>query len=264
MKILLTNDDGINAGGLWALYQRFVRQDHFVDVIAPDRERSAVGHAISLNKPLRVRKVAMRNGDDGFAVTGTPADCIRLGFLSILKNIPDLVISGINPGANVGINLNYSGTVAAAREAALFGAKAMAVSINSPQPAHLEDAVGIIKRLSDTVLLKGLPEQTFLNVNIPNLPSARIAGARFLKHGIRLNGEHFEKRVDPRNRSYYWYGSDMQTRKNSLEDSHSVYHGKCVDAEYLNRNYIVITPVSCDTTDYHALEEMQRWDLNHL
>ncbi len=264
MNILLTNDDGIDADGLRALCQAFGYQKHVIHVVAPDRERSAVGHAITLNQPLRVREVTMRNGNIGFAVTGTPADCVKLGILTIIKDIPDLVVSGINPGANVGVNLNYSGTVAAAREAALLGTNAISVSINSRQPANLEDAVDFIKRLSELVMEKGLPTQTFLNVNIPDLPSNQIAGVRFLKHGIRFNGEHFQKRVDPRNRTYYWHGGDKQTNRDGGMSADSVYRGKLVDAEYLTKNYIVLTPVNCDTTDYRALEMMQHWNLKHL
>ena len=117
MRILITNDDGIYADGLWALYSRF-SSNHTVTVVAPDRERSAVGHGITLDSPLRASEFCLQNGFRGYAVTGTPADCVKLGILEIIKGRPDLVLSGINPGANVGININYSGTVAAAREAA--------------------------------------------------------------------------------------------------------------------------------------------------
>ena len=127
MHILLTNDDGIQAPGLWALYNRFVK-NHSISVIAPDREQSAVGHAITLNRPLRVSRVSMNGNCSGYAVSGTPADCVKLGVLELLDTKPDMLISGINPGANVGVNVNYSGTVAAAKEAALYGITAMAVS----------------------------------------------------------------------------------------------------------------------------------------
>ena len=130
MNVLLTNDDGIRAEGLWALYKQLAKK-HDVSVIAPDRERSAVGHAITLDRPLRAKRVAVHNGMMGYAVTGTPADCIKLGLYEILENRPDIVVAGINPGANLGVNVNYSGTVAAAKEAALFGIIGMSVSIGS-------------------------------------------------------------------------------------------------------------------------------------
>ena len=126
--ILLTNDDGIHAQGLWALYNRFV-DTHHVSVVAPDRERSAIGHAITLNQPLRASRVSLNGGYSGYAVNGTPADCIKLAIAEILPERPDVVVAGINPGANVGANLNYSGTVAAAKEAALGGAIGIAASI---------------------------------------------------------------------------------------------------------------------------------------
>ena len=128
MNILLTNDDGIYAKGLWALYAKFARR-HCVTVVAPDRERSAVGHGITLYQPLRTNRVNINNGFTGYAVNGTPADCVKMGLMEILDSKPDMVISGINPGANVGVNINYSGTVAAAKEAALYNVPAIAVSI---------------------------------------------------------------------------------------------------------------------------------------
>lgn len=278
MDILLTNDDGIYADGLWHLHAAFTGE-YEVSVVAPDRERSAVGHAITLNLPLRKRLVTLPDGRDGIAVTGTPADCVKLGMLEICKQIPRLVISGINPGANVGVNLNYSGTVAAAREAALFGVSALSVSINSRMPAYYKDATRFIKKLADEILTQGgIPTQgeiptwglkagTFLNINMPDLPATQIAGVRFLRHGTQFNGEYFEKRVDPRNRSYYWQGGDMQTKGEDNYDAGSTYpgstyHGQDVDAVFLSQDYITITPVKCDMTDYDTLKRMQNWDLN--
>lgn len=292
MDILLTNDDGIYADGLWHLQAAFAG-DYEVGVVAPDRERSAVGHAITLNLPIRKRMVTLPDGRDGIAVTGTPADCVKLGMLKICKPIPRLVISGINPGANVGVNLNYSGTVAAAREAALFGVSALSVSINSRMPVYYKEATRFVKQLADEILTQGeilswgLKSGTFLNINVPDLPAAQIAGVRFLRHGTQFNGEYFEKRVDPRNRSYYWQGCDMQTKGDVNRDAGSAYpgstypdsaypgstypdstypgstyQGQDVDAVFLSQHYITITPVKCDTTDYDTLKRMQSWDLN--
>ncbi|MGD9198585.1 MAG: 5'/3'-nucleotidase SurE, partial [Desulfobacterales bacterium] len=147
MNILLTNDDGIYAPGLAALY-RHLATENDVAVIAPDREQSAVGHGITLNKPLRAHKMTIPNAFEGYAVSGTPADCIKMGVLEILKTNPDLVISGINPGANVGVNINYSGTVAAAKEAALYGILAISVSINSRQVDSYDAAAAFIAHLA--------------------------------------------------------------------------------------------------------------------
>ena len=253
MNVLLTNDDGIHAQGLWALYKRFVNTHH-VSVVAPDRERSAVGHAISLNEPLRATRVSLNGGYSGYAVNGTPADCIKLAIAEILPDRPNVVVAGINPGANVGASLNYSGTVAAAKEAALSGFIGIAVSIGSPVADYYDDAARFVAQLCDTVCIKGLPFGTFLNVNIPNRPLNEIAGIRISRQGIELLSEYVEKRMDPRNRIYYWQGRDMQ----SFGDDPGI------DGTALGQNYISITPVKCDMTDYNVLDDLRTWGLKKL
>ena len=251
MNVLLTNDDGIYARGLWALYSSFAL-NHRAVVVAPDRERSAIGHAITLNQPLRATKISLNAEHSGYAVNGTPADCIKLAILEILRDRPDLVVAGINPGANVGANLNYSGTVAAAKEAALCGTIGIAVSIEGSQIKYYDDAARFVAKLGETVLKKGLPLGTFLNVNMPNLPLEAIAGVRISRQGVGILSEYVDKRVDPRNRTYYWQGRDMQSFG---EDSR-------VDGTALNQNYISITPVKCDMTDYRVMEDLAEWDLD--
>jgi 5'-nucleotidase len=253
MKVLLTNDDGIHAQGLWALYNRFV-DAHHVSVVAPDRERSAIGHAITLNQPLRAIRVSLNGGYSGYSVNGTPADCIKLAMAEILPAPPDLVVAGINPGANVGANLNYSGTVAAAKEAALGGVIGIAVSIEGQHADYYDDAALFVTHLCDTVHAKGLPFGTFLNVNIPNRPLKEIAGVRISRQGVGLLSEYVEKRRDPRNRTYYWQGRDMQSFGEDPE----------VDGTALGQNFISITPVKCDMTDYHVLEDLRSWRLKEL
>ena len=251
MVILLTNDDGIHAQGLWALYNRFV-DAHHVSVVAPDRERSAIGHAITLNQPLRAIRVSLNGGYSGYAVNGTPADCIKLAIAEILPERPDVVVAGINPGANVGVNLNYSGTVAAAKEAALGGTIGVAVSIDGPKADYYDDAALFVARLCDTVQAKGLPFGTFLNVNIPNRPLKEIDGVRISRQGVELLTDYVEKRMDPRNHTYYWQGRDMQSFGDDPE----------IDGAALGQNFISITPVKCDMTDYHVLEDLRSWDLS--
>jgi 5'-nucleotidase len=251
MNVLLTNDDGIHAQGLWALYNSFVK-NHRVVVVAPDRERSAIGHAITLNQPLRATKISLNGEYSGYAVNGTPADCIKLALLEILPTRPDVVVAGINPGANVGANLNYSGTVAAAKEAALCGTIGIAVSIEGPQIEFYDDAARFVAKLGETVLRKGLPFGTFLNVNMPNLPLKAIAGVRFSRQGVAILTEYVEKRKDPRNRIYYWQGRDMQSFG---DDSR-------IDGAALKQNFISITPVKCDMTDYRLLEDLAEWDFD--
>jgi len=251
MRILLTNDDGIYADGLWALYRRFA-PSHTVTVVAPDRERSAVGHGITLDRPLRTSEVCLQNGYRGYAVTGTPADCIKLGILEIVKDRPDLVLSGINPGANVGVNINYSGTVAAAREAALNGIFAIAVSVQGNPSKRYEEAAAFAERLVEQLPLKPLPLGTFLNVNIPDVPLEKTAGVRISRQSIVLFPEYFEKRKDPRNRTYFWQGRDMQPYTQSID----------IDGDALQKNYISITPVKCDMTDDTMLESLKAWALS--
>lgn len=253
MKILLTNDDGIYAKGLWAIYNRLAGTHH-VDVIAPDRERSAIGHAITLHQPLRATRISLNGGFSGYAVNGTPADCIKLGFSEILSEKPDVVIAGANAGANVGANLNYSGTVAAAKEAALGGMIGIAVSIEGPEVDYYDDAALFIAELCETVYEKGLPFGTFLNVNIPNRPLKEIAGVRISRQAVEVLSEYVEKRKDPRNRTYFWQGQDMQSFGADPQ----------LDGAVLKQRFISITPVKCDMTDYQMLEDMEGWDLGRI
>ncbi|UCD79551.1 MAG: 5'/3'-nucleotidase SurE [Desulfobacterales bacterium] len=251
MNVLLTNDDGIYAEGLWALYNRLAK-GHQVSVVAPDRERSAIGHAITLHQPLRAARFSLNGEYGGYAVNGTPADCIKLGILEILPTRPDVVVSGINPGANVGANLNYSGTVAAAKEAALCGTIGIAVSIVGPIVEFYDDAALFVARLSEAVYKRGLPFGTFLNVNLPNLPLKKIAGVRISRQGVELLSDYVEKRLDPRNRTYYWQGEDRQSFGNDPQ----------VDGVALAQNFISITPVKCDMTDYSVMENLASWGLD--
>ena len=253
MNILLTNDDGIHSQGLWAVYNRLAATHH-VDVVAPDRERSAIGHAITLHQPLRATRISLNGGCSGYAVNGTPADFIKLGFSEILSKKPDVVIAGVNAGANVGANLNYSGTVAAAKEAALGGTIGIAVSIEGPQVDYYDDAASFTAQLCETVYEKGLPFGTFLNVNIPNRPLKDIAGVRISRQAVAVLSEYVEKRQDPRNRTYFWQGRDMQ----------SFGADPRIDGAVLKEHFISITPVKCDMTDYLMLEDMRGWELNKV
>ncbi len=251
MNILLTNDDGIYAEGLWALYERFARR-HSVTVVAPDRERSAVGHGITLHQPLRATRVNVNSGCFGYAVNGTPADCIKIGLMEILDTRPDMVISGINPGANVGVNINYSGTVAAAKEAALYRVPAIAVSLQGRKIISYDGAAHFTALLAENVSQKGLPFGTILNVNIPDLPIDEVKGVRISRQGTSLYDEYFDKRVDPRNRTYYWHG----------HDSKLTFDNPDIDGAALDENFISITPIKCDMTDYNMLEDLKRWDID--
>lgn len=251
MHILLTNDDGIHAPGLWALFHALARQ-HRVQVVAPDRERSAVGHGITLHHPIRSRVTRINASQNGFAVDGTPADCVKLGLAELLETPPDLVVSGINPGANVGINVNYSGTVAAAKEAAMAGIPAMAVSISAPGDRHMEGAARVAASLCIQMMDWKIPVGTFLNVNFPDLSLNAIRGVRWSRQGANGRVQHFEKRRDPRNRIYYWQGCDSQ----------GGYDQPDIDGAALVDHYISITPIKCDMTDYDTLQELARREVS--
>lgn len=249
MKVLLTNDDGIYAPGLWALFDRF-SNEYELTVIAPDRERSAVGHGITLHEPLRVTYISQNETHSGLAVNGTPADCIKIGVLDLLDEKPDIVISGINPGVNTGININYSGTVAAAREAALYGIPGIAVSIQGPAPENYATAAECVAQLLPKIGSNHLPKGIVFNVNVPDLPLDRINGTKITKQGTVFPTEYIRKNKDPRDRLYFWYGCDPLT---ALPDAE-------VDDAALQENFISITPLSCDTTCYSVFERIKDWE----
>jgi len=246
MKILLTNDDGIQAKGIIAIHRIF-SANHDVSVIAPDRERSAVGHGITLDKPIRADRVWINDHNWGYAVSGTPVDCIKLGIIELLDELPDLVISGINPGANTGVNINYSGTVAAAKEASLYGIPAISASIQGHDPVHLDDAASFVLKLAQKLSKTGLPSGTFLNVNFPDMPIPNSSGIRISRQDLNFYKEYIQKKTDPRNRTYYWHGIELEK---DLPDPHS-------DTPLLNRDYISITPIKCDMTDYDLMDELK-------
>jgi 5'-nucleotidase len=250
MKILLTNDDGIYAKGLDALYRK-LRHKHTVTVIAPDRERSAVGHAITLHEPIRVNRIEIRDSFSGYSISGTPADCVKLGILELMDAKPDMVISGINPGANVGINANYSGTVCAAREAGIYGIAAMAISINGNAKSRFDTAAHWIEKLAEKVFCFGLSRGTILSVNIPDVPLKKMAGVRISRQEILPFEAYFEKRVDPRNRVYYWQGGEKHIESSSPD----------VDVAAFSQNYITITPIKTDMTDYNAIDDLKKWNI---
>ena len=250
MHILLTNDDGIHAEGLTALYHRF-RKDHHVTVVAPDGEQSAVGHGITLNHPIRVTEMKLPCDSTGYAVSGTPVDCIKLAFLELLPSRPDLVVSGINRGANLGVNINYSGTAAAAREATLYRVPAIAASIQGQQGGDFIQAAEYIHELAMETASRELPVGTFLNVNFPGVSFHEIKGIRVCRQGLSFPDEYLDKRKDPRNRTYYWHGCEFTiTETDPAIDSGAVEDG-----------YISVTPVKCDLTDNEMLTHLSTWEI---
>ncbi|WP_028325217.1 5'/3'-nucleotidase SurE [Desulfatirhabdium butyrativorans] len=248
MKILLTNDDGIFSEGLAVLYQG-LSPVHRIDVVAPDRERSAVSHGITLHEPLRATSVQLADGQCGYAVNGTPADCVKLSLQELICEPPDIVISGINPGANVGINAHYSGTVAAAREAALNGIPAMAVSVERAENAHYADIVRFMLELIEKAQDMGLDQGRFLNINFPVASRNGMPGIRITRQASVPLIDGFEKRVDPRDRPYYWPKTVRPTIHTDMDQ----------DVVALQAGFISITPMICDMTDYGLLPDVSKW-----
>jgi 5'-nucleotidase len=244
MKILLTNDDGYRAPGILALYHDLCR-DHEVVLVAPDRERSAIGHGITLNQPLRVDTVDLNGGGRGFAVAGTPADCVKLGLSQLCGSRPDLVISGINAGSNTGLNINYSGTAGAAREGCLNRLPALAVSI---QYGEVMDFTGMADFVGGTILrLAGLdlPRGVFLNINGPAIPMDQVSRVRITSQANNNFSDTMDSREDPRGNPYFWYGSITPVPPDRGTDEHA-----------LDMGCISITPIQCDMTAYGVMDHL--------
>jgi 5'-nucleotidase len=248
--ILVTNDDGVYAPGIYALFNA-MKDVGNVHVVAPESERSAVGHALTISDPLRVWAVDRYGEAFGHAVNGTPADCVKLGIKSILNRKPDLVVSGINQGANTAINVIYSGTVSAATEGTIMGVPSVAFSLASFRISDFDFAARFATHMAKSVLQHGLPDGTLLNVNIPALPEDQILGVKITRQGKGRYEEFFEKRVDPMNRNYYW----LAGKKLQLDSEPDVD-----DVAVLER-YVAITPIQFDLTDYKILEDLKSWDV---
>jgi 5'-nucleotidase len=247
LLILITNDDGIYAPGLAALYQE-LRPLGEVTVVAPESEQSAVGHAISLSTPLRVKKARLGGGVWGWAVNGTPADCVKIALGELLPELPELVVSGINLGPNVGINVLYSGTVSAATEAAILGVKqAVALSLNTYKDPDFATAARVAGKLLSRLQRQSLPEPICLNVNLPALPEGEIKGVRLTRQDTGPLVEHFDCRVDPREHRYYWLAG-INARQDLAPDT---------DYGALQAGYISITPLHHDLTHYPSMKDLR-------
>jgi len=247
MRFLLTNDDGIYAKGLTALYASLSQMAECV-VVAPEVEQSAVGHAITISRPLMVREVKKNGSFFGYAVTGTPADCVKLGVKELSPGPVDLVVSGINRGANVGINVIYSGTVSAATEGLILGIPSLAFSLDSHREADFTFAAEFARKLIHQIVENPLAGVA-LNVNIPALPENEIKGLVVVKQGKARLVESFERRVDPREHVYFWLAGETMVAGDEAWDS---------DACALKRGFITITPLHCDLTRHDMLEEVAR------
>lgn len=251
MRVLLTNDDGLGSPGLLALAEA-MRSAADTFAVAPEHERSAASHAITLHKPLRAMPASL--GDTGlpaWSTNGTPADCVVLAVLDLLGSPPDVVVSGINVGANLGMDLIYSGTVSGAVEATLFGIAAIAVSVASFTEVYWGPAAAFAAHLAHEVHRNGLPKDTFLNVNVPNLPAEQIRGVEITRQSSRRYVSRLEKRADPRGRDYYWLTGSVETgTADPGTDARAVAEGR-----------ISVTPLRLDMTYEELRPSFRSWNL---
>lgn len=251
MKILVCNDDGIGSEGIFQLADA-LSEIAEVTVIAPISEQSAVGHSITMKVPLRYSKYNIRNKFIGYAVDGTPADCVKFGINNLMEEPPDLVVSGINHGANTAISIIYSGTVSAAREAAIMDYPAIAFSITDHKPTHFEYARKVAKELTLKVAQNGLKQGTLLNVNIPNLPESEIKGLMPTKQGCSKWDDIYEERMDPYGNNYYWLTGTLTDYETDDQN----------DQIAVKNNYVAVTPIHFDLTDYELLKDLKNWNLS--
>jgi 5'-nucleotidase len=253
LKILITNDDGIEAQGIAALAES-LKEIAEVTIVAPLKEQSAVGHAITMQLPLRVTDYKKNGTFFGYAVSGTPADCVKIGIRNIMKTPPDLVVSGINHGSNTAINIIYSGTVSAAREAAIMDIPSMAVSVTNHEASDFRVAGKISKLLAKELEGKDLPLGTLLNINVPDIPEDQIAGIKLTRQGKSKWDDIYEQRVDPYGKKYYWLTGNLMEVDKEVE----------TDQVAIKKNYVSVSPIHFDLTDYETYERMKNWKIENL
>lgn len=246
-KILVTNDDGIHSEGIITLAASLKPLGE-IWMVAPDRERNAVGRSLTLHRPLRIQNIALRR----FAVNGTPTDCVMLGINWIMKVRPHLVVSGINKGLNLGEDISYSGTVSAAMEATLLGIPAFAISLDTNGGVSFKPTAQFAVRLARYVLKHGMPANTLLNVNVPNTRGGKIDCYRITRQGRRIQSGMVAEKVDPRGDKYYWIGGGTWKKYEDIENC---------DFKAVDDNCISITPLHLDHTNYSLFPEITKWKI---
>lgn len=250
MQILLTNDDGIYAPGLAAL-EHELKQIGDVAVVAPATEQSGVGHSVTFLRPLVCKEVYEGPRRRGWAVEGSPADCVKLGIFELCPVRPDLIVSGMNGGLNAGINVLYSGTVAAAIEGSFFGISSVACSLEFNEHANFTRAAQMARVVIEQILARKTPAPQLYNLNIPNKAIENPQGLKIVPMGVARYGEHFIKRVDPRGRTYYWATNDPPPQPEGHE----------TDLTALEKGFVTLTPLQYDMTQQKVLAEMEQWVL---
>jgi 5'-nucleotidase len=250
-KILLTNDDGIFSLGLEKLYYE-MKKIGKVLVIAPNSERSGTSHCVTVSEDVCVEKY-FKNGEFfGYAVSGTPVDCVKIGIMELMPKNPDLVVSGINIGENTGLNILYSGTVSAAAEGTILGVPSIAISLGNGKKGDFKFAAKIAKKIALKVLMYGLPKGTFLNVNIPPVLNGDVKGVSITRQGDEKLMEYYVKKKENLHRKYY----KLVGKKNKINNKLKT------DESAVNRMEISITPICCNMTDYNMIKKLKRWDIS--
>jgi 5'-nucleotidase len=241
--ILVTNDDGIGSPGLASLYDA-MKELGSTYIVAPDRERSAVSHSLTMHRPLKVEKIGPRK----YSVNGTPTDCVAIGINKILPERPAFVASGINRGANLGDDITYSGTVSAAIESTIMGIPAFAVSLvmlpRGDVSHHFETAARISAQIGNYILGHSLPYDTLLNINVPDIPPSQIRGIKVTRQGKRVYDDAIQETFDPHGETHYWIGGGQPFWE----------HGEDTDIQAVLDNSISVTPIHLDLTNYDAFE----------
>ena len=247
MKILVTNDDGIFSSGIFSLWE-VAKEFGDVTVVAPNSEKSAVGHGITISKPIYIKKITRKNLFNGYAVSGTPADCVKIAIKNIMSSPPELILSGINIGSNLGNNIIYSGTVSAAIEGSLLGVPSFAISLDTFDPISFITSKSIIRRIINKIELSKIPLGSILNINIPNCNIDEVKGIKITKQGNQYFKDSFEECFNPKGVPYYWIKGEMIDKDSSLE----------LDGYAIKNNYISITPLSFKMTDYSFFDELKK------
>ena len=254
MEILVTNDDGVQAPSLLALVQALRKLDANITVLAPERNWSASGHVKTMHRPLRLSPTVLADGSSAWQSDGAPSDCVALAMMGALEQDFDLLVSGINPNANIGLDVTYSGTVTAAMEAAIAGLPAVAVSIDGVgYDLSVDDyavAAKIAREVAQTAVANGLPANTLLNLNVPYLPADQIRGIAITRQGLRIYHDELVRRADPRGRPYYWIGGKAPT---GIKEEGT-------DIGSLAEGWVSITPIQLDLTAHHLIETLQTWN----
>lgn len=251
-RILVCNDDGIFSGGIRALAGALARIGH-VDVVAPNAQQSAVGHALTVAMPLRVERYEHNGRFFGWAVNGTPADCVKLAARHLFDEPPDILVSGINHGRNTAVSLVYSGTVSGATEGTMLGIPSIAVSLDDFSPeADFGPAAEIACAIAEKTLERGLPPGVLLNVNIPAVPASQIRGIKTAPQGESFWNDRYDERTDPMERPYYWLHGEY------------ILSGAESDDHALNDGYVSVTPIHYRLTDHEMLQRLGEWGLESM